>query len=255
MNHLFNFFLFFLFPISVLFGQTNPSESNVPVESNDTVIIQKVPVVVRKVLYIEEEVKPSNKYIEVFASSFENTNYYKVCEDCKEYLTRLKETTKPTLGYSAGANFIFMKKHLFASTGASYTTVRETFNYPGTTKSINDFNYLDVNLTGGYRIKKNGLSVIMSGGPVMSYLLSLKGNTISEADTISMVDLTSQHQFRKTSYSLALGIKFVYELSYKLSFFVEPFYRGNITSITQKKELYVVQRNFMGGKLGFVYAF
>jgi hypothetical protein len=255
MRHFFYVLYFIFFSFSGLFGQTNPSNDNLPLESNDTVIILKTPVVVRKVLYIEEEVKLSTFFVEVFASPFQNFNYYNVCENCKPYLVKLKETTKPTLGYSAGANLMYMNKHLYSSVGVAHTNVREIFNYPGLSKSINNFNYLDINLSGGYRMKSKRLSVIITGGGIMSQLLSLKGNTISEADTNSMVDIRSQNQFRKTSYSFTLSLKLIYELSYKFSILAEPFYRGDITSITQRKELYAEQRNFLGTKLGVVYAF
>jgi hypothetical protein len=255
MNYLFCFLFLISFPVACLFGQTDQPEKNTPLESSDTIIIKKSPVIVRKVLYIEEEVKPSDKFVEVFVNPFGNFNYYDVCEDCKNYLTKLKEVTKPTLGYSIGANYIYMKKHFFSGAGIAYTNVREIFNYPGATKSINSFQYLDLNLSGGYRIKFNRLSVVITGGGIMSHMLSLKGNAISEADTISMVDIKSQRQFRKNSYALSFSIKFIYELSYKLSILAEPFYRGDITSITQKSELYVEQRNFLGSKLGVLYAF
>jgi hypothetical protein len=257
MNQLicFSSFLFFIiFSISVSFGQTDPPQ-NPPEESADTIIIQKSPVVVRKPLIIEEEVKPSNKFLEVFVSPFDNMNYYKVCPDCGDYLVKLKEVTKPAPGYSAGANFVFMNKHLFTSLGITYTNVRETFNYPGINKSINSFKYLDLHISGGYRIKSNRLSVVINGGGIISSMISLKGHTISEADTISSVDIKNQQQFRKTSYSLTLGLKFIYELGYKVSIVVEPVYCGNISSLTKRDELYVVQRNFLGSKLGLLYAF
>jgi hypothetical protein len=258
MNHLNHFLIYtfsILFPVSALYSQTDTEEKNVPSESADTVIIRKTPVVIRKLLYIEEEVKPSTRFIEVFGSVSNNFNYYRVCKDCQTYLVKLKEATKPTFSYSGGANFIFMNKHLFTNLGVAYTNAREVFNYPGIKKSINNFNYLDLNISGGYRIKSKGLSVVIAGGGIVSQLLSLKGNTISETDTISMVDIKSQQQFKKTSYGLTFSLKFIYEISYTLSVVVEPYYRGDITSITRRDELYVQQRNFVGGKIGLLYGF
>jgi hypothetical protein len=249
MNRLIYFF-YFLFIIfyspSTSFGQTG---------SDTIIIIQKPPVVVRKLLYIEEEVKPSHKFIEFFVNPFDNFNYYDVCKDCQKYLVKLKEVTKPTFGYSAGTNFIFMKKHLFTGLGVTYTNVRETFNYPGINKSTNSFKYLDLQISGGYRMNSKRLSVVITGGGIISSMLSLKGKTISEDDTISCVDIKSQQQFKKTSYSLTLSLKVIYELGYKVSIVVEPFYRGNISSLTKREELYIVQRNFFGSKVGLMYAF
>jgi len=257
MRFTFLFTIFFIFLTSICNAQII-SDTLEDVEEVDTVVIYKEPVIIKKEIYISSPQKSFSKYINVFIASMYNFNYFKVCTSCAGFKDNMNNATSQRLNYSFGAGLYFNKRKLLYSLGITYTIMKEHFNpirSGDSISTINKFQYLDLDFSLGYKLHRNKMMYVISVGGIASYLLNTNGKTFSETIDSSVVNLKSVTRFRSVSFSAMVGIKFIYKLNERVNMYTEPFYRGNILSITRPNSIYVQYRNLAGLRFGLFYSF
>jgi hypothetical protein len=250
-----NFCSFLLFLISTSGLSQNIDSAAVDEGYTDTIVINKDPYILKKTIYVNtSKVKKVKAYFEIFfLPLYNNYNYFKVCQDCKDYLANLKQAQSKALSYSLGLNFIYSYKSFTIIPGLSFTTIREHFNFNGI-KAINSFNYLESSLMLGFKINRKKVCVIPLIGPGISLQKSLRGKTISEQNYSEVVDIQNMNRFSRFSYTMDGGVKIIFNPANKFTYSIEPFYRWNLKTITRSNMIYVEQRNFIGLRFGIIYS-
>lgn len=218
----------------------------------DTVVIYKDPIVVKKTVYYEEEVKKSKNgvWVELIASPFYTINYHLACPGYETYLGELNKSTSPLPGYSFGVNLLFFYKNLLLTTGVGYASFREKFRYQSSTESFNltnAYQYANIPLLVGYRILNKGeFQAIVSGGAIIGKLLSVKGKTHSEEDVAEIKDIDDVRKYYSYNYQGVAKFKLIYRVSHSIHAGVEPCYFADIRSITPGLEPFIQHRNNLG---------
>jgi hypothetical protein len=226
----------------------------------DTVVIYKDPLVVKKTVYVYEEAKKRKKeiWIEIAASSFYTQNKYIDCPGYEIYLTELKKSTKPLLGYHIGANVLRFYNNFLLSTGIGYTSFREKLSYQSPTTNIhgiNIHNYISIPFTIGYRvINTNKFQTMLSTGAIAGKLLSIKGQTNSEEDFTIIKDINEVRKYYEYTCQGIFKIKLVYDISEMIYIGLEPFFSTNLISVTKSKEPFTQYRSNIGVSANLILA-
>lgn len=251
------FILFFLSNLGK--GQTIDS-IEVEEEIIDTVIIKKGQVVIKQTYYLEDTIKKSRKpkVIETFINSGSYSNYYSTCTYCASYTDKIKASTTPVLSYGIGINTsIFLKRFVFLL-GVNYNSYRERFKYTDSFNvsynNINSLNYLGINVGGGVNLltaKKVSLQVISEAGIVR--LLTSRGKTISPVGNGEVINNNSSTFYSKYNYILMGGIKVYYKITSEISCWLQPYFQGDLWTVTNSTHPFLQQKAFMGSRLGVAY--
>ncbi len=247
------FAILFCFSTSLVNAQTPSAGST----QYDTLYVQQSPVVHKRntVIRTEQQVK---FYLSGYASLFKNYNYYIPCEGWENRLNLYKGTIDPALSYAIGLNLAYAPHKFVLTGGIDFAQIREKFNYTDESgnsfSNTNQYNYLDVNLTGGYWMNRtnNWLSLIMSGGVSYNYLLGEKGNIIDVNNVNEVISVSSSEKLRPNQFSITASCKFIFKPQSRIKYTVEPYYMGSIATITQAKYPYQQYYNRVGLRFGLM---
>jgi hypothetical protein len=260
------FYIFLLFlPFQNVFAQENSSEEEgeATKEKIDTVVIYKEPVVVRKEVYVNpsEGAKADSgfeKGAEIFIMPLKNFNYYANCPLAREYFSKFDQSVSPVVSFSFGGRFYLLKKWLYLSSDLSYTTMRERFAFKSSSEQfdvINTLAYGEASLSAGYAKKSRNFLFILSSGGMLSKMLAYKGKILSYESKGNSVEDLQKRIYNDYIFSIIAAFKVAYNMSGMTRLFVEPSYRGDLTSVVSRPGPYVQQRNSVGVRLGLTFKF
>jgi hypothetical protein len=246
-----------------IYGQTIlPDSTTSEEEIVDTLFVKKDPFIIRKTIsYHGKKSKiVKNNNIEFFVNGDLYSNYYANCPECASFLKIEKNSHKPILSWGGGIAYSYSKKWFYISTAVNFSCFREKFRYTDSLKNSynnnNTVNYLGINLGIGLRLiqkKKIELFFIPEIGYVR--LLSTQGKSFLSATDMSVVELSSIHRYSDYGCLVVVGIKFNYQLTERLKLFVEPYYQGDLTSITKYDQPFLAQKIVIGSRVGIIYPF
>ena len=246
-----------------IYGQTIiPDSTSSNEEIVDTLFVRKDPFIIRKtVSYLAGKNKIVKKNsIEFFVNGDLYSNYYAICTECASFLKIVKSSHQPVLSWGGGIAYSYSKKWFYLSTAINFSNFREKFSYTDSLKNSyntnNTVNYLGINLGLGLRLiqkKKVDLFFIPEIGYVR--LLSTQGKSFLSATNLSVVDLSSLHRYSNYGYAIVIGIKLNYQLTEKVKLFLEPYYQGDLRSITKSDQPFLAQKIVIGSRIGIVYPF
>jgi hypothetical protein len=119
-------------------------------------------------------------------------------------------------------------------------------------KNLNKYTYLNIPLLVGYTFyDRDRVSLAARAGGNLGIFINAKGKGISWADRKSVVQLDeAELPFMKTNFSWILGLAVNYRFDERLSFVVEPWYRGSMGSMFGSKHPVSAKVNSMGVNVG-----
>ena len=229
---------------------------------------------------LESNAAANKKYIEVYAGpdyAFRNLSD----TGNSSYLSKRKESTKFSYGYSAGIRYTrVFNNSMSIRTGINYSQINEKFTYKegnivqvvyiidnngDTTGSYtatgtkyksknNRYHTADIPLIIGYEIGNGRVHANFNAGAIVNVYSWQKGevlDTSSKPVSISTGGPTSPYQFRNNIGVGFLGsVSVYYKLNDRMHILAEPYYRYNFSSAS-KPELTLKQKyNTAGLRLG-----
>ncbi|MDB5271643.1 MAG: hypothetical protein JWO58_10 [Chitinophagaceae bacterium] len=226
----------------------------------DTVIIRDEPVVYTKSLVIED-VKTVKLYLSGYTSAFTTLDYYAPCEQCEDFLKQYKASVTSKRSYSYGLELAYIpqQKVLFAL-GADYSVIKEKFDYSSNGVSYtsnNSTNFIDARLTGGYWLGRNKkhVSLLVNAGVVYHRLIGAEGFINSFRDTNNVVvTIGDAEKLNSNQYSVTFSMKAILRPDKRIKVFIEPYYMGNIFSVTKEYYPYAQYYNRLGARLGMMFS-
>ncbi|HSZ72682.1 MAG TPA: hypothetical protein VK750_08390 [Cytophagaceae bacterium] len=251
------FLIFFLIPFYPK-AQTPEGIDSATTEV-DTVIIKEEPVVFTKSLVIEH-VKTVKVYLSGYASAFTTLNYYSPCAKCEDFLNQYQSSIASKMSYSYGLELTYAPRKISLGLAADYSVIKEKLDYtsPNGTEFIhtNSTRFLDIKATAGYWFRRNkrNVSFLLNGGLVYNLLLNAEGVLNSYTDTNHVVSITDAGKLNRNQFSATLGVKTILRPAQRIKVFVEPYYMGNILSITKDYYPYAQYYNRFGMRLGIIFS-
>jgi hypothetical protein len=226
----------------------------------DTVIVKAEPIIYTKSLVIED-VKTVPFYLSGYASTFTTLDYYTPCEQCEDFLKQYKASVTSKMSFSYGMELTYIpKKKVLLALGADYSVIKEKFDF--TSNGIhytnnNSTGYFDARITGGYWFRRNkkNISLLLNAGLVYHKLLRTEGVINSFRDTSNVVvNINDAGKFNRNQYSFTVSVKTILRPDKRIKVFIEPYYMGNILSVTKDYYPYAQYYNRLGVRLGFMFS-
>jgi hypothetical protein len=254
-----NVFLFFItVPSQAQVSDTIKTEQDE--EIIDTVIVKKGQVVITQTYYLEDTIKRTGfkTGLNVFLNSGSYSNYYSTCTNCASYTDKIKKATHPLFSYGAGIDLWFMRKWLIFNVGFNYNTYRERFNYTDSSNvnyhNLNSFSYIGVNAGAGVQLvktKKINLYILSEGG--ITRLIKSTGKTIAPTTKEEVINNSSSNFYSKYNYIVLGGIRVSYSINSVLKCWIQPYFQGDLWSVTNSSHPYLQQKGFIGMRLGLFF--
>lgn len=234
-------------------------------QDDSIVIIKKDPVIINRPVHVIQY-KPfafeeKKFYLQLGGGVFTHFDHYTICENCKDYVNEVKGNTDAGLDYNGFVRFIYSPKRLSIGLELSYTTFQDRYRHTlanGTETSFkNTYAYGDFGLSGGYWLlpKTKKIALLALSSIHRSQKISAQGTTLKEDDILQLTDLNTERTLNSSIYYLSIGFQAYFKISEQLRLGLEPFYRFDLSSVTDRNEPFTLQRNVLGTKLMVVKGF
>jgi hypothetical protein len=253
--------LFFIFLYSISKSQVNDTLSSEE-EIIDTIIVKKEPVVIKQVFVVKRETDINNGHgLDIFLNPSTYSNYYSVCEICIPYADRVKNSSHPVLSYGGGLGYAVYRKKFYWGLGINYNNYRESFIYTDSSgKSyglINSLSYAGFNVGGGFRIFsiKNKFQLFINAEAGIVKHIASKGSLINALGKPEVIPIKDADIYNKYNHHILGGLRFNYSITSYLKIWVNPYFQGDLGSVTKTSHLYLQQKKVFGTRLGVFYIF
>lgn len=164
--------------------------------------------------------------------------------------------TYSTIAYSMALSTIYARYDANWQLQYQYPTVCGNIEIPNTSNTTLHYGdslktptsctqvvkLISVPLTVRFHIAKNRLKLYADGGVSANFILQEKANMVIGSTQTTIINNIDGLQ--KMNYSYLVGIGFEYGFYHCINFFIEPSFRGSISSLTQKTAYYCYPYTF-----------